>query len=271
LENSPIIKLQNVTIRRGENLALDSVSFDLFPKTILGLVGPNGAGKTTLLQIILGELKPDSGEVFILGKPRNEISPKEFPIGYLPQRHDFDRNIPITVFDAVAMSRYGKIGLFKNLSKDDKGKILLAIETIGMSRFIKKPVKELSGGQLQRVLIARALAMEPKALLLDEPDAGIDSETADAFMDSLSELREKFSLGIILVSHDIGTITRHADSVACLNVRLHFHGSSKCLGENEVAKTFGSGTELIVHGLPARNLEKHFPGHCYRAEKDATF
>ena len=254
---SALLEIKNVTLRRNGRVALDSVNLELPGRTLLGLLGPNGAGKTTLLQVILGELKPEEGEIYFRGKSQSKAFRAVFHIGYLPQEHDFDRSIPITGFEAVMMARYGRLGLFKRPGDEDVAIVRKSLERANASEFGDRPVRELSGGQLQRVLIARALAVESQLLMLDEPEAGVDMETADRFMKLLAKLRDELNLAIILVSHDVGLITRHADAVACINRKLHFHDQPRELDMDSLRRTFGSECEFLVHNPSVRAVEEH--------------
>ncbi|MCK5834005.1 metal ABC transporter ATP-binding protein [bacterium] len=255
--SKPLIELKDVTLNRGGRIALDSVSLHLDRRTLLGLIGPNGAGKTSLLKVILGELEPESGEVFLDGIPHKKALRERWPIGYLPQHHTFESLIPITGFEAVMMGRFGRMGIFRSPSEEDRKAVLVALERINALDLADKLISELSGGQIQRIFIARALASESPVLLLDEPEAGIDRETADRFMRLLSDLRDKLDLGIILVSHDIGMITRNADVVACINHKLHFHDKPVKLDGSALSEVFGEECELLIHSYPIRQLEGH--------------
>ncbi len=255
--NKPLIELRDVTVHRGGQIALDSVSMSLERKTLIGLIGPNGAGKTTLLEVILGEIEPEVGEVLLGGKPRRKAVADGFTIGYLPQKHYFERIIPITAMRAVIMARYGRIGILRRIGKSDREAAMHAMELVGVEDLADRLVTEVSGGQLQRIMIARALASESSVLLLDEPEAGVDVETTDRFMKLIVKLRDDLDLGIILVSHDIGMITRHADNIACINRKLHFHSRPQELSDDALRATFGTECELLIHGFPKRTLEKH--------------
>jgi len=223
----------------------------------MGVIGPNGAGKTTLLEVILGRLKPHSGEVLIEGLPPKKAMKQGFRIGYLTQTANIEKQIPLSVFETVIMGRYGALGLFRKPGEEDRKIVMESLDAVGIMDRSKRLIGELSGGEFQRVLIARALATRPKVLLLDEPDAGVDIETADKFMSLLAEIRDDYNIGIILVSHDIGLITRHADSVTCINRKAHFHDCPAKLTLDTIRKTFGDEFQLIVHELPKRALESH--------------
>lgn len=256
-QNDAIVEFIDVTVHRGGRIALDSVNLKLPPGKLLGLIGPNGAGKTTLLEVILGEIDPEAGSVLIDGIPHKDALKSGFRIGYLPQEHSFDRHIPITALQAVVMARYGSAGLFKRPNASDRAIAMDALESVDAADIARRNVGEISGGQIQRVFIARALAAHSRLLLLDEPEAGVDVETSDRFMRLLAELRDKFGLATILVSHDIGMITRHADIVACLNRRLFFHDTPISMTGEAIEYTFGKECELLIHDVPMRFLKGH--------------
>ncbi len=257
MSNPPIIEIKDLNYSREGRKVLETINMALPRKTICGIVGPNGAGKTTLLELILGRIKADSGQVLIDGNSPQKPLQKGFRIGYLTQNRDIEREIPVSVFETVLMGRYGVIGLFKSPGKEDlriAEESLAAVNLLGLrNRLIGK----LSGGELQRVLIARALAYQPQILILDEPDAGLDVETSDAFMKLLADIRDEYGMTIILVSHDIGAVTRHADCIACLNRELHFHGKPAKLKPEYLVRTFGKDIEFLVHEIPKRCLECH--------------
>ena len=255
--NKRLVELRDVTVHRGGRIALDRVSMTLDRGMLLGLIGPNGAGKTTLLEVILGEIEPEQGEVLLDGIPRKKAMAAGFTIGYLPQKHYFEQIIPVTGLRAVTMARYGRIGVLKRVRKSDKEAAMEAMRLVGAEDLADRLVTEVSGGQLQRIMIARALASGSSLLLLDEPEAGVDMETADRFMKLIAKLRDELDLGIILVSHDIGMITRHADAIACINRKLNFHDKPTLLGGDVLQATFGKECELLVHGFPKRTVEGH--------------
>ncbi len=257
MPNSPLIDVSNVTLYRGSRLILDSVSLQLREKTLLGLIGPNGSGKTTLLRVIIDEIAPDSGTALIGGMPIKKAFASGFRIGYLPQRREFDRKVPLTALQTVLMARFGEIGLLKRPTREDRKIALDSLEQVDGGYLKNRLIGEVSGGEMQRILIARALAVRPKILLLDEPDAGVDMEASEHFMDLLARIRDEMDIGIILVSHDIGVITRHADYIACINRKLHFHDKPSALAEGDIEKIYGNECSLLIHNLPKRVLDTH--------------
>lgn len=218
-------------------------------KDFLAIIGPNGGGKSTLLKIILGLIKPNEGEVMVFGK--NPVEGRKH-IGYLPQHAFLDLTFPLNVFDTVLMGRYH--GLFKEYSHRDKDAVINALKDVGMLEFRDRQIGELSGGQIQRVFIARAIVRQPKLLLLDEPMASIDPEMQSSFYELISELRKNMT--IILVTHDVGVVSHHVDKIACLNQKLFCHGPPEAVVDS-LEETYKCPIELIGHGFPHRVLRKH--------------
>ncbi len=238
------VQINNLTILENINLSVQKSDF-------LGIIGPNGGGKTILLKVALGFIKPTRGEVFFKGQ-----SPEKNRkyMGYVPQYPNFDRDFPISVWEVVLTGRLGKTGLIKPIKKRDKEIVSEMLEKVDMLNLKDRQVGKLSGGQFQRVLIARALAAEPEILLLDEPTTGIDSRVEKNLYELLKKLNEK--IPIIMVSHDIGVISSYVNKIACLNRLLHYH-STKEITKDMLEATYKCPVELIAHGLPHRVLNKH--------------
>jgi len=245
------LELKDVTVSLRRQVVLDKVNLSLPHCHLLGLIGPNGAGKTVLLRTILGLVKPDSGSVSVLG-----VSPLKArgSVGYVPQYARFDADYPIRVRDVVLMGRLARQKLFSNYSAADLQKVEEVLTQVGMADTVDREIAKLSGGELQRVLIARALASEPALLLLDEPTASLDTRIGKSVYELLSELAKKIS--IILVSHDIGVIAAYVETVACLNRTLHYHHSKELSGD-VLAEVYGCPVELIAHGHAHRVLGEH--------------
>ncbi|MBS4217135.1 metal ABC transporter ATP-binding protein [Bacillus sp. FJAT-49711] len=224
MTNEFIIQITDVNFRYERENVLEQIDLNVPRGAFLGLVGPNGSGKSTLLKIILGLIKPQSGEVLLFGQPQAKF--KEWDrIGYVSQKaNSFNSGFPATVFEVVASGLTGKLGLFHFIGKDQQKEINAAIESVGMSQFSKKNIGELSGGQQQRVFIARAIVSKPDILILDEPTVGVDEKNVKSFYNMLEKLNKEREITLILVTHDIGTITNKVTHVACLNKKLHFHG-----------------------------------------------
>ena len=248
-EDAIIVDLRNISVGFNNKSVLKDVNLSIKQNDFLAIVGPNGGGKTTLLRIILGLVKPTRGTVKVFG--HDPVIGRKF-IGYLPQYSLFDLEFPINVFDAVLMGRYGRI--FRNYSNDDKEIAINALRTVGILDLKGRQIGTLSGGQLQRVFIARALVRKPKLLVLDEPMTSIDPEMQKSFYELLSKLKKQ--MAIVLVTHDIGAVSVYVDKIACLNRELFYHGLLES-GIKKLEETYKCPIELIAHGIPHRVLRKH--------------
>ena len=200
------IEIKNLTVAYGENIALEDLNLNIEVGSLMALVGPNGAGKSTLIKTILKFLKQITGEIKINAKT----------LAYVPQRNSVDWDFPTTLFDVVEMGCYGRVGLFKRVSKEEKQKVLKAIEQVGMLEFKDRQISELSGGQQQRAFIARALVQEADIYLMDEPFQGVDSTTEKSIVKILKQLKAEGKT-IIVVHHDLQTVPAYFESVALIN------------------------------------------------------
>jgi len=220
-----IIEVKGVSFSYGHGDVLRDVGINIHKGDYLGIVGPNGAGKTTLLKIMLGLLSPDSGSVKLFGKDADSFKDRS-RIGYVPQKAtSFDANFPATVQEVVLMGRYGKRGLLCKMTVSDKAHVKTALSHVGMWDKRSKLIGDLSGGEQQRVFIARALAAEPEIIFLDEPTSGVDSRTQDEFYALLKKLNQELDLTLVLVSHDVEKVVGEVMHVACVDRTLVFHDS----------------------------------------------
>ncbi|HIH61235.1 MAG TPA: ABC transporter ATP-binding protein [Methanobacteriales archaeon] len=235
-------KIDNKTI-------LEDINFEIYKNEFLAIIGPNGGGKTTLLKMIVGLLKPTSGKIQVFGLKPEEAREK---IGYLPQRRHFDADFPINVFETVLMGCYH--APLQGYTQEDKEKVEKWLERLEISNLKDERLDNLSGGQLQRVFLARALVREGELLLLDEPTSSVDPLFQEKFYEILDELKRE--MAIVMVSHDIGMVATHVDRIACLNQRLFTHGPP---GEalESIEDVYKCPVELIAHGIPHRVLRKH--------------
>ncbi len=241
-----VISLQNVWVRYNESVILEDVSLSVREGEILSIVGPNGSGKSTLLRTIMGFKEPCRGTVTVMGK-----APRKAPrgsIGYLPQKSAVDYTMPVSAFDVVAMARYAGKGVFERLNDGDRSRIEEALKLVEIADRMNSHFGSLSEGQKQRVLIARALAVGPKILLLDEPSTGLDALAQDNFYQMLLSLRTSLNLAIVMVSHDIGTVSNIVDRLACLKTRIHFHGTpGECFSNENLSSVFGKNVYYVRH------------------------
>jgi len=246
-----VVSLEDVWVHYDGVPVLEGVNLSINQDDFLGIIGPNGGGKTTLLKVILGLVKPSQGRVRVLG-----VTPtrgRRF-IGYVSQHSLFDRDFPISVWDVVLMGRSGQVGLLNRYSEEDRDKARQALETVEMQDYRERQIGKLSGGQQQRVFIARALATEPKVLLLDEPMASVDPVMQTEFYELLERLKQR--MAIVMVSHDISAVSIYVDKIACLNRQLFYH-HSKEIGADDLEAVYQCPVELIAHGVPHRVLKEH--------------
>ncbi|MDR1763737.1 MAG: ABC transporter ATP-binding protein [Dysgonamonadaceae bacterium] len=244
--NKPVVEIKNLNVAYNGNIVLKDACLTVYEQDFLGIIGPNGGGKTTLVKAILGLLKPVSGEIrFADENLKNRI-------GYMPQNNQIDRKFPILVAEAVDS------GLIRNKNENRasrREKIYKMLSNMGIEDLALKPIGELSGGQLQRVLLARALVNEPELLILDEPNSYVDKFFESYFYNELQEINR--TTAIILVSHDIGTIVSTVKNIACVNETLHYHSGADVSG-HWLEEHLGCPLDVIAHGdLPHRVLKKH--------------
>ena len=222
------IEIRNLTVAYGENIALEDFNLDVEIGSLMALVGPNGAGKSTLIKTILKFLKQITGEIKINGKS----------LAYVPQRNTVDWDFPTTLFDVVEMGCYGRVGLFKRVNKEEKKKVLKAIEQIDMSEFKDRQISELSGGQQQRAFIARALVQEADIYLMDEPFQGVDSTTEKSIVDILKKLKSEGKT-LLVVHHDLQTVPTYFESVTFINKTVIASGKVKeVFTQENIDKTY---------------------------------
>ena len=222
------IEIKNLTVAYGENIALEDFNLDVEIGSLMALVGPNGAGKSTLIKTILKFLKQITGEIRISGKS----------LAYVPQRNSVDWDFPTTLFDVVEMGCYGRVGLFKRVNKEEKAKVLKAIEQVGMLEFKDRQISELSGGQQQRAFIARALVQEADIYLMDEPFQGVDSTTEKSIVDILKKLKSDGKT-LLVVHHDLQTVPTYFESVTFINKTVIASGKVKeVFTQENIDKTY---------------------------------
>jgi zinc transport system ATP-binding protein len=243
-----LIELKNVSFQYDYTQVLKNISFRVEEGDFLALLGPNGSGKSTLLKLILGLLKPMNGEIELFGESSNTFKHREL-IGYVSQKSNaFNSGFPATVQEVVKSGLAKKAGIFKRLPKDADTRVHQALADVGMKQFAKRNIGQLSGGQQQRVFIARALVAEPKLLILDEPTVGIDHENVQAFYDMLAHLNALHNMTMILVTHDVDTVSNRISHVACLNQTIHFHGYKNdfdTISQDELDAWYGHSVRKI--------------------------
>ncbi len=251
-----VIDIVNVTAGYDNNpRIIKNISFSVYQKDFLGIIGPNGGGKTTLLRTIMGLIKPTEGKVSFYNQEGVGVS--KINIGYLPQLNKIDRKFPITVHDVIlsGLSTSGKFPSFA-LSSKYKERVQEVAEQMGVEQLLKRPIGELSGGQLQRVLLGRSIVDNPILLILDEPISYVDKLFETNFYKILDEINSR--MGIVLVSHDIGTILSTVRNVLCVNETAHYHCGTE-ISQDWLNKAYDSCPfEIVGHGdVPHRVLKKH--------------
>lgn len=250
MSNPNVIEVTDLSFSYDKRSVLENIHLSVKAGSFLGLVGPNGSGKSTLIKCILGLIKPNEGVVKLFGTPIENFKQWD-DIGFVSQKaNSFNRGFPATVFEVVSMGLYGKIGLFRFLTKKHKEKVKEVIHRVGMEKYMHQNIGELSGGQQQRVFIARALVSEPKLLILDEPTVGVDEKSVTNFYEMLKEINREHGITLLLVTHDIGVMSKYVTEVVCLNKYIHFHGDGKQFTKRQdeiMAKLYGHQVQVITH------------------------
>lgn len=233
MEN-PVLSVKNLTVAYDGKPVLENISGKIKKGSLTAIIGPNGAGKTTFLKAIMGLLKPLSGEV-TFGFEDKERKTK---IAYVPQTGSTDRDFPVTVFDVALMGRYPHLGWFKRPKKKDREIAFEMLKKVGMEKYVHRQIGTLSGGQEQRVFLARALAQQAKLYFLDEPFKGVDAATEKVIVEMLREIREQGGT-VVVVHHDLNTVKKYFDLVIMINKTLVCWGDTEsCFNEKTVSKTF---------------------------------
>ena len=253
-----ILEFENVSYAyQNKTNVLDSVNLKIKEKDFLMLLGPNGGGKTTLLKVITGLINPDSGTVRLFN---SSVKKSLNRVGYLPQQTDINHKFPISVLDVVLMGTLTAVKEKGESKKQVKEQSIHALERVGCKEISSKRIGEISGGERQRVLLARALVSKPELLLLDEPTSNIDTAGREKLFRLFAELNKEIT--IVLVSHDISVISMGVKSVACINGSLHYHPAPQ-ITEEMLKMAYGCGptgdctVELVAHGVPHRVLTSH--------------
>ncbi len=246
-DNENCIQFNHVDFAYGTAPVLSDVSFSIPVGDYVGVIGPNGGGKTTLLKLLLGILKPDAGTIQLFGHSVREAK-AHYEIGYVPQNVvQTDLAFPATVAEVVASGRTRRRGLLGGMSKSDRTAVEQAIELTGVREFQGARLGELSGGQRQRAFIARALAGEPKILILDEPTVGVDIASVTQFNRVLDELNAS-GLTILLVSHDVDAVATQVKHVLCINKEVVCHVASRQFDKaGTLRDLYGGARQPVAH------------------------
>jgi len=225
--STSLIKAQNISLKINQRQILDNINLSIKPGEILTLIGPNGSGKTSLVRVLLGLVKADEGEV---------QTSSNLVIGYVPQKLHIDITLPMSV------KRFLQMGM-----KNSPESIIRMAATLGVSALLEQPVQAVSGGEFQRVLLARALLRKPDLLVLDEPAQGVDINGQQQLYQLISSIRDEFSCGVLMVSHDLHLVMEATDQVLCLNTHICCTGHPEAVSKHpEYLKLFGTSLEGIA-------------------------
>ncbi len=249
----PIIDVRNVYFSYNGSPILTNICLQVPEKEFVAFIGPNGGGKTTLVKLLLGLLAPDQGTIRIMDKPPSKVAHR---IGYAPQDMSINKAFPISVLDVVLMGRLSAHSWVR-VSRKDIMAAEKALESLEMKEYKDRKIDDLSGGQRERVFIARALAADPEILLLDEPTANIDSHGRTYLYNLLKELNRTKT--IVVVSHDTMVLSSYVTAVACINRDLHYHDEAE-ITQEMMDMGYHCPVELIAHGIPHRILKTHGSG-----------
>ena len=239
--NDIVIDIDNVSFNYGVVSVLENISLKIHEDEFIGIIGPNASGKSTLLKLILGLIKPDKGSITISNQ---KCQHTKNHIGYVPQHVSFPRDFPVTVEEVVLMGHVTSSSLFFKFNKSEIASAEKAMQALEIDNIAKRQIGELSGGQLQRVLIARALVCQPNVLILDEPTSSVDMRVEEDIFALLKNYSENMT--IIVVSHDIAFISGYVDRVACLNHTLVCHDTESISGKM-IEELYDAPVKMIHH------------------------
>ncbi|MFK7901871.1 MAG: manganese/iron ABC transporter ATP-binding protein [Nitratireductor sp.] len=247
-KNTTGIKVSNVTVTyRNGTTGLKDASFEIQQGSIAAIVGINGSGKSTLFKAIMGFVPLRTGSVEILGQSAKKAL-SDVKIAYVPQAEDVDWNFPVLVEDVVMMGRYGHMNFLRIPKQADKDAVSTALERVGMSKYNKRQIGELSGGQKKRVFLARALAQESDVILLDEPFTGVDVKTENAIIKLLSSLRDEGKV-MLVSTHNLGSVPQYCDQTILINQTILAYGkTSQIFTPENLEKTFGGVLRHFILG-----------------------
>lgn len=256
---SKILEISDLSVGYDDNpYVLKNVNLNVFQDDFLGIIGPNGGGKTTLLKTILGLVKPTDGSISFF---RNDVKTDKINIGYLPQINQIDKKFPISVHDVILSGLTIKHSVFSPYTKEQKERVGVIAYQMGLDKLIDRPIGALSGGQLQRTLLGRAIIDGPDLLVLDEPNSYVDKRFETDFYKILEDINK--DTAIILVSHDVGTVISLVKNIACVNEGLHYHSGTNITTEWLEESYSSCPIEIVGHGdFPHRVLDKHEGCEC---------
>ena len=247
-----LIKIRNLSVDYDSHRVLHDVDLDVYADDFLGVIGPNGGGKTTLVKAILGAV-PHTGTI--------EFAPELYDgtrrlIGYMPQQSNFDRAFPISVEEVVLSGLQGRRGFRHRYTKEDRAKARKLLHDTGLEGLAERPIGEISGGQMQRALLCRAIISDPRLLILDEPTNFVDNRFESELYHTLRTLNER--MAILMISHDVGTITSVVKEIVCVNRHVHRHHSNVITAEQ--LENYNCPIQILTHGHVPHTVLAHHPG-----------
>ncbi|MDH4129976.1 MAG: metal ABC transporter ATP-binding protein [Spirochaetota bacterium] len=242
-----MIKFNDVTFKYDNQIVLQNISLNIEEGIFLGLIGPNGGGKTTFLRLILGLLKGYAGEIKVFNRTPINLKEIRQNIGYYPQKQNVNWDFPISVWETVLLGTITKTPFFKRIKAEDKDYALQLLNKLNILDYKDRPISQLSGGQQQKVFLARALISKPRLVILDEPTANLDTTSQLNFSKQLLALKEEFKLSVIMVSHDVNSLVNNADKIVCLNKKIHFCDKTELLTEEMITHTYTCELETYKH------------------------
>lgn len=255
MQRTSIITLRNVGVNYEQSIALEDVNLDIFEDDFIGIIGPNGGGKTSLVKAIMGVV-PHSGEIEFAPALQRKSHLK---IGYMPQVSQFDTRFPISIEEVVLSGLQSEKGFFGRYTHADRQRATELLKQMGIDQIASRPIGEVSGGQLQRALLCRAIIAEPKLLILDEPTNFVDNNFEREFYALVKQLHER--MAVMIVSHDVGTITSLVNAIICVNRHVHRHDSN-ILTEEQLLN-YDCPIQVVSHGhIPHTVLEHHTGDGC---------
>ncbi len=240
--DNPVLEVHDLTVSYDKNPVLWNIDFSIPKGKLVGIIGPNGAGKSTMLKSVMGLIEPQSGFVKVFDKDLDDVRQR---VSYVPQRESVDWDFPASVLDVVLMGRYGRRGLFKRMTKQDKEIAMASLAKVNMEKYYNRQIAQLSGGQQQRVFIARSLAQQADLYLMDEPFAGVDASAESSILSLLQEMRAEEKT-IMVVHHDLQSAYEYFDWVILLNMRLVASGpKEEVFTPKLLQETYGGKLTLL--------------------------
>ncbi|HOO40481.1 MAG TPA: metal ABC transporter ATP-binding protein [Syntrophales bacterium] len=247
MTDTPLIRIRNLSFGYSDRLVLEKINLDIYPKDFILLIGPNGGGKTTLVKLILGIIQPREGSA----QYEPDLATR---LGYVPQFSNFNKNFPVSVYDFVLMGRCHGHNYLRRYRKEDRIATDQILKRMDLYDLHRKGMNHLSGGQVQRALIARALVSDPLVLFLDEPTTSIDATSQINLLEFLESINRE--MAILVITHDPTPFASTYKHIACLNRELYYHSQGE-LDHHTLEKVYGCPVELLGHGIPHTMLHRH--------------